>query len=324
MQIKTIEAIKGQETKILHHFGLPEPTGNRHIDCPLCERRKKFRIHTHNGQLKYICVCGSGSILDLVIQSKGYDFKSACKEIDEVIGNTFKPVALKTKPKIQKKEQVMNRFQSLHLVKGTPVEEYLKSRGIYELPEMSVKFSYSEYDHTEKRNFNCMYAVATNDSMEIGYAHKTYLENGKKANIERSKKLETMNKLNLPCPTCKTEHAASVAIRMFPHDEVLGISEGIESALSAKQLFNVPTWSVLNTSIMKAFRAPQGVKHLIIYADNDKNGAGMAAAYHCANRNVLSSNDVAKVTIEVPTKTDFDYNDMLRVPCEINRFTVFK
>jgi len=150
--------------------------------------------------------------------------------------------------------------------------------------------------------------------MNIVYTHKTYIEGGKKADVTTNKKMQTVNKYNLPCNSCGHEHAANVAVRMFPHGEMLGISEGIESALSAKILFSVPTWSVLNTSIMKAFKAPKGVKTLVIFADNDKNGAGLAAAFECAHKNLLSNNDVCKVSIRAPEVKGKDFNDMLQEP----------
>ena len=216
----------------------------------------------------------------------------------------------------------MNRFAAIHTLRGSQVEFYLKSRGILELPQMSVKHSASEFDKAYKRSFNCMYAIATDEAMNIVYTHKTYLENGKKAEVNVNKKMETVNKYNLPCDACGNEHAANVAVRMFEHGDTLGISEGIESALSAKQLFGFPVWSVLNTSIMKAFTAPKGVKRLIIYADNDINGAGMAAAMVCAHKNILANNDVKKVIVRMPSKRDSDFNDMLLEPMETIDFEI--
>lgn len=317
MRVSTADAIIGHEELILGHYGLPDITGNRHWpECPLCGKRKKFRLHRYQNKVGYICVCGNGSVINLVMETQGKDFKTACSEIDKLIGNEFKPTprAQQVKPQIHRKEVLMNRFSAIHTLKGSPVEKYLNDRGIFELPEMSIKYSQAEYDHTEKRSFNCMYAVATNENMDIAYTHKTYLENGAKASINTSKKMETVNKFNMPCSTCNHEHAANVAIRMFPHDEILGVSEGIESGLSAHQLFKIPTWALLNTSIMKAFRAPKGVKKLIIFADNDKNGAGLSAAFECGHKNLLANNDVELVMIRAPEVKGKDFNDMLLEP----------
>lgn len=330
MRISTVDAIVGKEELILSHYGLPEITGNRHFsgECPLCSKRRKFRLNRHNDRVSYICVCGNGSVINLVMETQGKDFKTVCDEIDNLIGNEFKPEPRKYNENktlhLPRKEILMNRFTAIHTIKDSPVEQYLKSRGIRELPQMSVKFSQSEYDHAESRSFNCMYAIATTENMDIAYTHKTYLENGGKADVAVNKKMETVNKYNEQCTSCGTEHAANVAVRMFEYGEVLGICEGIESALAAKQLFGFPTWSVLNTSIMKAFKAPRGVTTLIIYADNDKNGAGMAAAFVCGNKNILANNDVEKVIIRMTDKPDSDFNDMILEPMGTIDYTLTK
>lgn len=323
--MKTVEAIIGQEEKVLNYFGLPGITGNRHVTCPLCKKHNKFRINRKENRVAYICVCGNGSVINLIMESKGYDYATACKEIDEIIGNRPLPTGVPRKTdKVSKKDMLLNRFSAIHTIKDTQVEAYLNSRGIYELPQMSVKFARAEWDAKEGRNFACMYAVATTENMDIAYTHKTYLENGKKAQVLANKKIYTVNDYNKPCQTCNTTHAASVAVRMFEHDSILGISEGIESALSAKQLFNVPTWSVLNTSIMKAFKAPAGVKTLVIYADNDNNGAGLAAAFVCGNKNILANNDVERVQIVTPEVKGKDFNDMLMAPIGVTEFELIK
>lgn len=323
MRVNTPDAMIGHEELILSHFGLPEITGNRHFagGCPICGKRRKFRLHRYQNKVGYICVCGNGSVINLVMEVNGTDYKTTCNEIDKLIGNEFKPAqrAVETtnqKPQTPRKEQLMNRFSAIHTIKNSPVEAYLKSRGIHTMPELSIKHAPSEFDRAYQRSFSCMYAVATDEAMNIVYTHKTYLEGGKKADVEVNKKMETVNKHNLPCDSCGHEYAANVAVRMFPHDEVLGISEGIESGLSAKQMFGFPVWSVLNTSIMKEFKAPAGVKTLIIYADNDKNGAGLAAAYTCGHKNLLNNNDVKKVIIRAPSVKGKDFNDMLLEPMD--------
>jgi putative DNA primase/helicase len=91
------------------------------------------------------------------------------------------------------------------------------------------------------------------------------------------------------------DHARSVAIRMFPVATTLGIAEGIETALSCKQLYNVNTWATMTSGFMKKFRVPAGVKNLIIFADRDVNSAtGLAAATECAHANLLAKNDLEK------------------------------
>ena len=103
----------------------------------------------------------------------------------------------------------------------------------------------------------------------------------KKAAIERNKKMLSLQ-----------EYTGSIAVKLFPAKSTLGIAEGIETALSAHQLYKLPVWSALNATLMKKFKAPSGVDTLVIFADNDKNGTGLNAAFECGNKNLLSNNDV--------------------------------
>jgi len=249
----------------------------------------------YENKLRYICTCSNGSIFDLVMAVNCWDFQTTAKQIDEVIGREYKAekVATKAAP------DVMGKFNSLDPVKGSPVEEYLNSRGIYTLPRALVRYTQSTLDREYKRNFEAMISIATDDYGRPCYAHKTYLEGGKKANVEKAKKLATIN-----------QTAGTVAIRMFEAGTALGIAEGIETALSAAQLYKVPTWATMTADYIKRFKAPPGVETLYIFADNDKNLTGMAASFVCARANLLSNNDVQRAVIRWPA-TVGDFNDVI-------------
>lgn len=188
--MKTIEAIKGNEERLLSYYSLPPITNNRHYqgECPLCGKRKKFRLHYHGSDLRYICVCGNGSLISLIMETQGKDFKSTCNEIDSLIGNKKKPSNKNFKREISKAEQMTNRFKAIQKIINTDVETYLRSRGIVELPQMSVKLSNSEWDGEYGRSFKAMYAVATDEQMNLAYCHKTYLEKGKKGRRSKRQK----------------------------------------------------------------------------------------------------------------------------------------
>ncbi|EME8859696.1 toprim domain-containing protein [Enterobacter mori] len=107
-----------------------------------------------------------------------------------------------------------------------------------------------------------------------------------------------------------TDHASSIAVRLFPVASTLGIGEGIETALAAHQITHCNTWAALNTAFLKKFMAPSGVRNLIIFADADKNAAGHAAAFECAYKNLMSThNDVQSVSVRWPERGDF--NDVI-------------
>ena len=280
-----------------------EITGNRHIECPLCGGKKSFRIHNRTGNGDWICKCGHGTGLSLLMEITGKSFADIAKELDREFGNT-EQAPRQQKPKDDKAEQTKQRFMSLHPIEGTDADDYLTARGLRSRPKLGVKFSRCEFDHEEQCEFPTMYAVATDDSYRIIYKHTTYLCGDKKAEGVTARKQHTI-----------AQYDGSVAVRMMPSGDVLGIAEGIETALAAHQLYGVPTWAVLNAEIMKRFRAPPGTKHLIIYADNDPNGTGLAAAFECGSKNVIQGK-AEKVTVKWPEHARKDFNDMIHEPMQ--------
>ena len=97
-------------------------------------------------------------------------------------------------------------------------------------------------------------------------------------------------------------------VRLCEADEDLGLAEGVETALAALELFGVPTWAALSAHGIEAFEPPGGVRRLHVFADNDPNFVGPAAAYNVARR--LSRAGV-KVEVHVPPRVGSDWLDVL-------------
>jgi putative DNA primase/helicase len=280
--------------------------------------KKNFRIDNKQGSGSWICTCSSGYGFQLLIEATGKEFKELAKEIDKEWGNVAPEIPRgefnSTREFVpSKQEQILKRFSSIGRIEKTPVQEYLNGRGIYTLPTSSVKFSKAEFDRENNRSFQTMYSIATDDHMNIIYNHKTFLDGGKKADVTRNKKIYSALDNKVLCGECGNTSSQSCAIRLFEAGDTLGIAEGVENALAATQLSKIPTWSTMNTAIMKVFKAPKGVKTLVIFADNDSHGAGMAAAFTCANKNVLANNDVEQVFIRWNEDAGTDFCDMLQM-----------
>ena len=214
-------------------------------------------------------------------------------------------------------DNFIDDFAGLGFIEGSEGGDYLSSRGINKLPRKGARFSNLEYESETKKQMSAIVSVMTNAQMKICYLHKTFIKNGKKAQGINAKKIYTANGMERQtCHTCGSSDTESIAVRLFDCKNTLGIAEGLETALSAAQIYNVPTWMVGNATYLKSFIAPNSVKHLIIYADNDTTGTGLAAAFHCGNRNILSRNSVQKVTIRCPINVG-DFNDMLETQSDV-------
>jgi hypothetical protein len=79
------------------------------------------------------------------------------------------------------------------------------------------------------------------------------------------------------------------AVRLAMPTNVLGLAEGIETALGAQQLFRVPTWACLGASRKHLIEIPDHVRELHLFGDNDDPGrdAVKRAANEHRDRRVL-------------------------------------
>ena len=55
---------------------------------------------------------------------------------------------------------------------------------------------------------------------------------------------------------------------------MLGIAEGVETALAASIMFNVPVWAALNANRLKVWEPAEGVSEVVVFGDNDINSVG--------------------------------------------------
>ena len=91
---------------------------------------------------------------------------------------------------------------------------------------------------------------------------------------------------------------------------MLGLAEGIETAIAVHQKRSIPVWATLGCTNMHDFIGiPSGVKRLLVFADNDAKFAGQAAAYALAHR--LATSTSMEVTVLVPPIVGTDWLDEL-------------
>ena len=97
------------------------------------------------------------------------------------------------------------------------------------------------------------------------------------------------------------------AVRLDPPAAVLGLAEGVETALSARQLYTLPVWATLGASRLKSVRLPDVCRSVVIFADNGEAGLRLAreacAHYRDAGRGAR---------LIAPPRAFGDFNDMVR------------
>jgi putative DNA primase/helicase len=183
---------------------------------------------------------------------------------------------------------------------GTVAEQYLKSRSLAD-PAASDLVFHAGLAHREGRTSHpAMVAIVRNESGERIAIHRTWLSadgNGK-ANVEK--------------PRMMLGPVAGGAVRLaeIGSDNVLGIAEGIETALSVMAACpNLPVWATLSAAGLERVVLPPEVQSVVILADHDASGTGLRAAEALAARLVAEERGVR---IAMPPNEGDDFNDLLQ------------
>ncbi len=107
----------------------------------------------------------------------------------------------------------------------------------------------------------------------------------------------------------KGEVPSGAAARLYHYENgPLGIAEGIETAIAAAGLHEMPVWAVLDAGKLAKWQPPAQCRSVVIFADNDAHGKGMESAKVLRDRLVDAG---LEVTIRVPERVREDWNDVL-------------
>jgi putative DNA primase/helicase len=274
-------ALAGRWPDILSRLGIdPEFLCNRHGPCPVCGGVDRFRFDDREGRGSWICNrCGAGDAFKLLQLANSWDFTTARRRVIEAAGlngalaSSVDPP--RSRPRRSAPTSPPRRVERLLAQSTTPdlvsdVVAYLESRYLWPLPEGCSLRAHDEvayWDRDSNGNaarlgrYPAMIAQVLGISGELVTAHVTYLSRGRKLETRAPRKL--LSKL--------TGHRGC-AVRLMPSADVLGIGEGIETMLAAHALHGVPCWAALNTSLLRKFAPPLGVRRLIVFADRDEPG----------------------------------------------------
>lgn len=316
--MKTRDAAKGRWLEIFQYFDLPRFNPKIHYkgECPFCKKKGCLRVDNRTGEGDWISSCHKPGIgFELVQAFTGLEFRKISDEIDEFLGNTFNAREDNQEQRARQAERrsrldaLRVRWRDTERLPNTMAQAYWRSRGIERLPQSQhVRFMAEERDkHAGKSG---IWSLALDQSGTPAYLHRTFLVNGEKV-------FRQMDRL---ISADEAEWIGSIHIPLFPSASVLGVAEGIETALSAHQIYGTNVWATVNAGFLAKFKAPVGVEKLIIYADNDPNSmAGLVAATTCANRNILDKNStVQEVVICYPAEVN-DFNNLITTPGRVNR-----
>lgn len=210
--------------------------------------------------------------------------------------------------------------------------KYLMSRGISlraSVFEGTVRYhpsipywieSDTELDSRGKAKLICLgnypgfLAALTSEDEEYFNLHRTYLTPlGEKADVPKNKKIAFTGKRSV------MPKDAFIRLGGKPTNGILGISEGIENALSGIRAYNIPVWAAYSSGVLKSRDVPSNVHTVIIFADKDRpddlgNKAGEDAADDLRNKLEKEGKTVIILLpkYDIPeNEKSIDWNDVL-------------
>jgi putative DNA primase/helicase len=294
------EQASGKWLSIFRALGIDIDETGKHSPCPACGGKDRFRVDLNVAEKgSYFCSgCSPGFGFDLIMKVMSIDIKEAMESVASIVGQC-------ERNPITKEKKVSPELLRKIFVESSPIQEgdvahaYLKSRGLSKIPGM-LRYTKKCWNPDTKKNEHALLAVFSLPCSKAVTMQRIFLTaDGEKLPVDSPKRI-------LP----PLEKMTKGAVRLFPLDgPILGIAEGIGTAIAASEDMGFPVWAALSATLLESFEAPKEVSELIIFADNDSNYAGQKAAYTLANR--VSIERKIPVKVYVPNGVGFDWLDVL-------------
>lgn len=307
---KTLDIAQGKWRGILGTLGVDRSfLSGKHGPCPICGGKDRFRFDDKDGIGTYYCsACGAGTGMQLLQRLNGWDFRTAASEVDKIVGNVN---AEKPKPALDeaKRTGLLRALwgAGLAVSEGDPAAIYLASRRL-PLPQNRQCLRYVERarapEYCGDGIHPAIVAMISDVDGKPATLHRTFLGPDGKADIQE------------PRATMPGTIPDGAAIRLSAHGDRLGIAEGIETAIAASVLFQIPVWAAINSTMLSKWRAPESVREVVVFGDSDTKFGGQAAAYAVAHRHACRAG--IRVRVEIPDRAGSDWADEL-MACEFER-----
>lgn len=182
------------------------------------------------------------------------------------------------------REQIQARWDSclpLHDVNTAPARMYLTARclSMRGISSEALRYAPSLPYHDEEGNkvgdFPALVAAIRDVDGEIVTLHRIYLsDSGSKARLPGNSATKKM----MPVPQGLEVTGCAVQLSGPAVGGVIGIAEGIETALSVQRATGMPTWAAVSAVLLERFEVPEGVHTVVIWADKDVSKTGECSA----------------------------------------------
>lgn len=305
---KTAVAAMGKWKGVLMELGVPAALlSGKHGPCPVCGGTDRFRFDNKERSGSSICnVCGARSGMKLAQDFTGMSFPEVASRIDQILGN-IKVEDKPSRPPMTDEERraALRRIyiETRPIHPGDVAHTYLASRHIEELiyPK-TLRFHPALRDGAGGIRPAMVAMIGVHGEPRFCSMHRTFLRPDGKAKAE----MESPRKLmpgELPEGAC-------VMLSEWTGSGAIGIAEGIETAMAASALHDMPVWAAISAPMLTKWRPPPGAEEVVIFGDNDPKFGGQSAAYRLAHA-IATAKDAPVVSVHIPPVPGTDWADEL-------------
>ncbi|PTC01262.1 hypothetical protein C9975_03000 [Thalassospira xiamenensis] len=222
--------------------------------------------------------------LDEIIRLCGGDLSSVSKfEVQKARAlQAKKAVNRYSDEEIAKNRKVLSRIKSEAVpIVGTHAEAYLRNRGIEAdlnpLGDLGFHPNLSYWVEEKKcfEKYPGMLAMVRDVKGRPVTMHRTFLdrEQPTKAPVSNAK-LQFKGIGDVRGCAIRIDNP----ILMPDGKKLIGVSEGIENALSVREASGCPMWVGISDRLMEMIKFPDDIGHVVVWADVEPSGAGVRAA----------------------------------------------
>lgn len=186
-------------------------------------------------------------------------------------------------------------WEAAEPIDGTLGEVYLRARGIAPPWPQSLRYL-SRLEHTMRPTRHPALIAAVQDSKgDVSAIQRIWLSDDGRAKAALDPAKAALGPMR------------DGAVRLGPPSPMMGLAEGVETALSAQRLYSLPVWASLGASRLKAVWLPKSCRTVVVFADNGEAGLRLAREACAQFRRQ------GRTAFIQPPRRDFgDFNDVLR------------
>jgi putative DNA primase/helicase len=303
---KLAERCRGRWPSILMQLGInlgDKALAHRNTACPMCGGTDRFHFTDRDGVGLWHCRgCGEGGDgVRLVMRMKRVGFKEAAALIEGVIGG-----AERTEPRGKGgalRDPLKPWRNARPFILGTLAATYLKNRELALTVDeaRSLRFDNALWHWPSEMRWPAVVALIRRaDGTELT-AHQTFLaaDGSSKAPVDRPRLF----------PAGRDPTGGGVWFGTPDPEREFIVGEGIESTISAMRLYESPAGcAALSAHGVRRLILPAEARRVRIFADNDLDGKGLAAAVEARLRWRAEGRSVA---VSYSKNVGEDANDIL-------------